>query len=342
MKLEEYILKNKTYIIAEMSANHAGKLENALEIVRKAKLAGADCLKTQTYKASTITLECDNEYFTIKDGLWKKRNLYSLYSEAATPWEWQAEIMEECKKQGLDFLSTPFDKSAVDFLNSIGVEAFKIASFELVDIPLIKYAAAFGKKMIISTGMGTKKEIKDAVTACESVGNHNIVLLKCCSSYPSDYKDVNLQTIVDMRKEFHYPIGLSDHSLGDLVACTAVAMGVNVLEKHICLDKTISSADQSFSLTFEDFHEMVCKIRSVENIKGSIFYGPTESEQESLQFRKSIFSVKDISAGDIFSEDNIRVIRPGDGLEPSMYEDLLGKRAKRNIKRGMPLDVGDV
>ena len=336
MKFEEKI-KRRAYIIAEMSANHAGSFERAKEIIHAAKESGADCIKIQTYTPDTITIDCDNPYFHIDNGTWEGENLYHLYSKAFTPWEWQADLKREADKIGIDFLSTPFDKTAVDFLEGIGTEFYKIASFELVDIPLIEYAASKGKPMIISTGMGSLDEITDAVNAVRGQGNQSLCLLRCASAYPAVSESMNLHTMIDMKEKFHVPVGLSDHSMGSLGAVSAVAMGASVIEKHFCISRKIENPDSTFSMEAKEFAEMVKEIRTVEKAIGKIQYGPSEQEKESIVFRKSVFAVKDISEGEAFTEENIRVIRPGYGLKPKYFKDILNKHAAHDIKRGTPL-----
>lgn len=326
------------YIIAEMSANHAGSLERAKEIIHAAKWAGADCIKIQTYTPDTITIDCDNQYFQINNGTWRGENLYHLYEKAYTPWEWQKELKEEANKVGIDFFSTPFDSTAVDFLEAIGVDFYKIASFELVDIPLISYTASKQKPIIMSVGMGTLEEIEDAVRAVFDTGNHQLCLLKCSSDYPAITSSMNLNTMVDLKERFGVPVGLSDHSLTSLAAVTAVAMGACVIEKHFCISREIKNPDSSFSMTKEEFKDMVCKIRMAETAKGNVYYGPTKQEESNLHFRKSIFVVKDVKEGECFTNENIRVIRPADGLKPKYYKDVLGKVCKKSVKRGQPLD----
>lgn len=327
----------RTYIIAEMSANHAGSFERAKEIIHAAKDAGADCIKIQTYTPDTMTIDCDNEYFQIKKGTWENENLYQLYSKAYTPWEWQADLKWEADKAGIDFLSTPFDKTSVDFLEKIGIEFYKIASFELVDIPLIEYVASKGKPLIISTGMGSFEEIGEAVNAVRNRGNSSICLLRCASAYPAISDSMNLRTMVDMKNRFGVPVGLSDHSMGDLGAVAAVAMGASVIEKHFCISRKIENPDSSFSMEPSEFKKMVDDIRTVEKAMGIVNYGPTEEEKENIVFRRSIFAVRDINAGEVLSEDNIRIIRPGYGMKPKFYCEILGKRAVREIKRGTPI-----
>ena len=336
--LFDKINNGKVYVIAEMSANHGGKLENALEIVRQAASAGADCLKIQTYTADSLTIDCDNEYFKIKGGLWDGYKLYDLYKDAFTPYEWQARIKEECEKCGVDFLSTPFDNHAVDFLGSIGCEAYKIASFELVDIPLIEYVASKGKPMIISCGMGSIEDIQDAVDACHRVGNDRIVLLKCCSEYPTIWEDMHVGNIPDMKKRFHVPIGLSDHSAGSIADVVAVSMGACVIEKHIKLDG-VNSADSEFSMSVNEFAKMVEDVKAAKLISKSNDYSLSDKESSSTVFRRSLFAVKDIYPGDIFTAENIRSIRPGYGIKPKYLKKLLGKTADRMIKRGEPITM---
>ena len=336
--LFEKISIDGIYIIAEMSANHGGSLENALEIVKQAAAAGADCLKIQTYTADSITIDCNRDEFIIKGGLWDGYKLYDLYSDAGTPYEWQETIKAECEKCGIDFLSTPFDNAAVDFLESIGCEAYKIASFELVDIPLIEYAASKGKPMIISCGMGSAEEIQDAVDACRRAGNEQIVLLKCCSEYPANWKDMHIANIPDMKNRFGAEVGLSDHSKGHIAAVAAVAAGACVIEKHVKLDG-VNSADSEFSMSMDEFAAMVKAVRAAKQIIGEVHYGPTEGEKASLVFRRSLYAVKDIRAGEVFTGENVRSIRPSAGLKPKYRKKLIGKTAVCNIKAGTPISM---
>ncbi len=326
-----------TYIIAEMSANHAGSIESAKEIIRKAKECGADCIKIQTYTPDTITIDCENDYFNIRDGIWKGENLYRLYGKAYTPWEWQAELKAEAIKVGIDFFSTPFDKTAVDFLEGIDVEFYKIASFELIDIPLLEYVASKGKPMIISTGMGSFEEIEEAVSAVKSQGNEMIALLKCSSAYPAIPEDMNLNTINHMKNSFNVPVGLSDHSMGSLGAVTAVAMGACIIEKHFCLSRNIENPDAAFSMEPSEFKKMVDDIRIVEKAKGIVSYKVSDSEKENLLVRRSLFAIKDIKKGDILTEENVRSIRPGYGLKPKYMKEVLDKHALVDINRGNPI-----
>lgn len=342
MKLSKYLRQGRTYIIAEMSANHTGKLENALEIVRQAKAAGADCLKIQTYTADTLTLDCDNAYFRVQGGLWNGYKLYDLYKDAYTPWDWQPIIKAECDKVGIDFLSTPFDKTATDFLEEMGCEAYKIASFELVDIPLIEYVAGKGKPMIVSCGMGSVEEVQDAVDACRRAGNEQIVLLKCCSEYPAKWEDMHLANIPDMARRFGVPVGLSDHSMGSLAAVVGVSLGACVVEKHVCLSRKMKNPDSEFSMEIAEFAEMVQQVHAAKQIAAGPDYTLTPNEQESTVFRRSLFAVKDIQEGEAFTEENIKSIRPSYGLEPKYMSEILGQCARRTILRGEPLKSGDM
>ena len=326
------------YIIAEMSANHAGSLERAKEIIHAAKEAGADCVKIQTYTPDTLTIDCDNEYFHIRNGTWEGENLYQLYRKAFTPWEWQPELKTEAEKAGIDFFSTPFDRSSVDFLEEIGVEFYKIASFELVDIPLIEYVASKGKPILLSTGMGSLGEIEDAVNAIRGKNNERFILLRCASAYPAITDEMNLATMVNMKELFGVPVGLSDHSMGSVGAVAAVALGASVIEKHFCMDREIENPDASFSMNPEEFQQMVLDIRQAERAIGYVNYGVSAQEADSSIFRKSVFSVQDIRKGETLTEENVRVIRPGYGLQPKFYQDILGHTASRDIKRGTPFD----
>ncbi|PYG89122.1 pseudaminic acid synthase [Ruminiclostridium sufflavum DSM 19573] len=325
------------YIIAEMSANHAGDINRAIEIVHAAKGAGADCIKIQTYTPDTITIDCDNKYFRIDNGTWEGETLYSLYGKAYTPWEWQPILKKEADRIGIDFLSTPFDKTSVDFLENMGIGFYKIASFEIVDIPLIKYVASKAKPMIISTGMASLEEIEEAVAAAQISGCRDICLLKCSSAYPAVPENMNLATIAEMKNRFGLAVGLSDHSLGSVAAITAVALGAKIIEKHFCISRDIENPDSSFSMDKEEFAIMVKEIREAERAIGTISYDISQEEAESKIFRKSIFVVKDMKEGERFSERNIRVIRPGWGMKPKYYENIIGKCSKVNVKRGEPL-----
>ncbi len=332
----EKIDNNQVYFIAEMSANHGGSLDTALQIVREAAGAGADCIKLQTYTADSLTINCDKEPFMIKGGLWDGYKLYDLYTDAATPYEWHKPIKDECERCGIDFLSTPFDSAATDFLDNLGVEAYKIASFELVDIPLIEYTASKGKPMIMSCGMASLEEIQDAVDACKRAGNEQIVLLKCCSEYPANWEDMHLGNIPDMRGRFGVHVGLSDHSFGSIGAIVAVSMGAQVIEKHVKIDG-IESADSEFSMTMDQFAHMVQDVRSARLIAQGPDYSLSPKEQLSTVFRRSLFAIKDISVGEEITEQNVRSIRPGYGVAPKNLKAMVGKKATVAIKRGDPI-----
>ncbi len=335
------IRNDEVYFIAEMSANHGGSLENALEIVRQAAEAGADCIKLQTYTPDTLTIDCDKEYFRIKGGLWDGYKLYDLYKNACTPYEWHKPIKEECEKFGIDFFSTPFDTSAVDYLEELGVEAYKIASFELVDIPLIEYAASKGKPMIMSCGMASVDEIKDAVDACRKVGNDKIVLLKCCSEYPANWEDMHLGNIPDMKDRFGVHVGLSDHSVGSLGAVVAVTLGARVVEKHFKLDN-VDSVDSKFSMSMVEYEKMIIEVKNAKKIADGPTYELTEGERKQKVYRRSLFAIKDINLGDVFSKDNIGIIRPGYGLEPKYFYDIIGKKCEKRLTRGEPLTMDNI
>ena len=339
-----FLLKNRkigdsepVYIIAEMSGNHAGSLENALSIVRSAKESGADCIKIQTYTPDTMTINSDKEWFKIGKGTWEGDTLYKLYQKAYTPWEWQARLKEEADKIGIDFLSTPFDKSAVDFLEALGVTCYKIASFEVVDLPLIKYVASKNKPIIMSTGNATLGEIEEAVGAIRAAENNQICLLKCSSAYPAIPEDMNLATIKHLSETFNVIAGLSDHSMGSATAVMSVAMGAKIIEKHFTISRKIKNPDASFSMEPQEFKKMVEDIRIAEKSIGRVSYDISEKEKESLIFRRSLFVVEDIAEGEAFTEKNVRVIRPGYGLKPKYFEEVIGKKALTNIERGTPL-----
>lgn len=325
------------YIIAEMSANHNQEFDQAVKLIHAAKEAGADAIKLQTYTPDTMTIDCDNEYFRIGEGtIWAGKTLYDLYKEAYTPWEWQPKLNELANDLGMDLFSSPFDKSAVDFLERMGVPAYKIASFELVDIPLIQYVAQTGKPMIMSTGMATLAEIDEAVQTAREAGATQIALLKCTSAYPALPEEMNLRTIPHMAEAFGVPVGLSDHTLGIAVPVAAVALGACIIEKHFTLSRSVPGPDSAFSLEPHEFKEMVDAIRTAEKACGRVSYTVTEREAASRIFRRSLFVVKDMNAGDVFTEENIRSIRPGNGLNTRYLSEILGRRAKEDIKAGSP------
>lgn len=324
----------KTFIVAELSANHGHKLEVALESVRAAKEAGADAVKIQTYTADTITLNCDRNDFKVKGTLWDGRTLYDLYQEAYTPWEWHQAIFDEAKKCGLVCFSTPFDKTAVDFLDDLGNPICKIASFEITDIPLIEYAAKKGKPMVISTGIAMPEDIELAVQTCRKVGNFDITLLKCTSSYPAPIEDANLMTMVDMKNRYGVKVGLSDHTMGYDVAVAAVALGATMLEKHFILDRSIGGPDAAFSMEIGEFSAMVKSIRNVEKAIGEVVYPTDPSKIKGREFCRSLYVAEDIKAGEVITEKNVRSVRPGFGLHTKFYKDILGKKVSRDLTKG--------
>lgn len=363
---------NPAYIIAEMSANHGQSFERAVAIIHAMKDAGADAVKLQTYTPDTITIDCDNRYFTdcLKGTLWEGKTLYELYAEAFTPWDWQPKLKEEAEELGMDFFSTPFDVTAVDFLEQMDVPAYKVASFEIVHLPLIRRIAATGKPMILSTGMATKEEITEAIDAARSAGvmvskpvlsaaeasNHtrasglDIALLKCTSAYPARMEDANLRTIPAMMEEFGVPVGLSDHTMGHAAPVTAITLGASIIEKHFVMDREKDKGpDSAFSMEPQEFRDMVDAVRAAERdpqsapieekALGAARFRPTDAERKSLLFRPSIFVVEDVRAGEPFTERNLRIIRPGDGLAPKELPRVLGTNAAKNIERGTPLSM---
>lgn len=331
-------MDNKVMVVAEISANHGHDIEIVKKSIKAAKEIGCDAAKIQTYTPDTITLDCDNEYFRINTGtIWDGTTLYKLYSEAYMPWEWHEELFEYAKSIDFTLFSTPFDKTAADLLEKCGNPIYKIASFEITDIPLIKYAASLGKPMIISTGIATEEEIRDAVEACKQVGNDDVCLLKCTSQYPAKKEDANLNTMLDMGARFACKTGLSDHTTGDEVAVAAAAMGASVIEKHFILDREIGGPDASFSMTADEFAAMTEKIRLVEKIRGEVSYEIDEKKQKSRKYARSLFVVKDVKAGDIVTEENVKSIRPADGMAPKEYEKVLGKRFSIDVEKGQPL-----
>lgn len=342
MKLYEKISHGEPYIIAEMSANHAGKIENAYYIIEEAAKAGADCVKIQTYTADTLTIDCKEEPYIIKGGLWHGYNYYQLYQEAMTPWEWQADLKRKCEEVGVDFLSTPFDYTAVDFLENLGIEFYKIASFELVDIPLIEYVAEKGKPIIMSCGMGSEEEVLEALEACRRKGNDQVVLLKCCSQYPAKFEDMNVSTIPLLKEKFGVPVGLSDHSMGSLAAVVAASLGAVVIEKHVCISREIENPDAGFSMEIGEFADMVQDVKNAVTIKGNPTMELTEHEKNGLSGRRSLAAVKEIEQGEVFTKENVRSIRPAVGIKPKYYKELLGKKAKRAYRFGEGIEIGEV
>jgi pseudaminic acid synthase len=325
------------YIIAEMSANHRQDFDTAVRIMEAAKEAGADAVKLQTYTPDTLTIDSEKDLFRIRETIWKGVKLYDLYREAYMPWEWQPKLKGIADRLGMDLFSSPFDASAVDFLETLNVPAYKVASFELVDLPLLSRIAATRKPIILSTGMATKEEIEEALRAIGEAGGEEVCLLKCTSAYPAPPEEMNLRTLPDLSEAFGVPVGLSDHTLGSEVALAAVALGASLIEKHFTLSRGVPGPDSSFSMEPAEFAAMVKGIRTVEKALGRISYELSEKEAESRPFRRSLFVVKDMRAGDLFTEENVRSIRPGNGLHTRHLGEVLGKRAARNVDRGTPL-----
>lgn len=326
------------YIIAEISANHNQDYGEAVRIIRAANEAGADAVKLQTYTPNTLTIDCDKEEFRIGEGtLWEGRNLYDLYSEAYTPWEWYPKLKDVAEELNIDLFSTAFDPTAVDFLEEMDVPVHKVASFEIVDIPLIEKMARTGKPLIISTGMANLGEIEEAVQAARNAGASEIALLKCTSAYPAPPEEMNLRTIPHLSEAFGVPVGLSDHTLGIEVPIAAVALGACIVEKHFTLSRSVPGPDSAFSLQSHEFKAMVGAIRMAEKALGEVHYGVREEEAKSRAFRRSLFVVKDVKAGEIFAEENVRSIRPGYGLHPRHLHQILGSRASMDVARGTPL-----
>ncbi|MCW1713954.1 MULTISPECIES: pseudaminic acid synthase [Synergistaceae] len=338
MNIDFFDTSNKVFIIAELSANHGHDIAIAKKTIDAVKDSGADAIKLQTYRADTLTIDCNNDYFKLDIGtIWDGRTLYDLYSEAYTPWEWHEELMDYANRLGLIFFSSPFDKTAADFLEGLNVPAYKIASFELMDIPLIEYIASKGKPMIMSTGVASLSEICDAVVSCRRMNNNQIMLMKCTSSYPAKVEDANLLMIPNMKETFEVEVGLSDHTLGITAPIVSIVLGARAIEKHFILDKSIGGPDSSFSLEPDEFKKMVDSVREAEKALGKINYN-LESTQKNRLIGRSLFVVEDVEEGEIFTENNIRSIRPGYGLPPKYIKNILGKKAKNNIKRGTPLN----
>ena len=331
---------NSVFVIAELSANHNGSLETALETIRAAKRTGANAIKLQTYTADTLTIQSDKDDFIIKSGsIWDGKTFYDLYQSAYTPWEWHEELFNCAKEEGLICFSSPFDKSAVDFLENLNVPAYKIASFEITDIPLIEYVASKGKPIILSTGIATSEDIELALDACRRVGNHDIALLKCTSSYPAPIEEANMAMIPDFQERFNVIPGLSDHTLGSTVPIVATTLGARIIEKHFILDRSIGGPDASFSMNEEEFTDMVKAVREAERAVGVVSYEPTEKQMKGRAFSRSLYVVEDINEGDVFTSENIRSIRPGHGLHPRYFEMIIGKKSKVNLSKGTRMSI---
>lgn len=329
---------HSVYVIAEVSANHHHKYDHAVKIVEAAKEAGADAVKLQTYTADTITIDCDRPEFRISGTIWKGRNLHGLYREAYTPWEWQPRLKQLASDLGFDLFSSPFDATAVDFLEKMDVPAYKLASFELVDLPLIEKIAATGKPLIISTGMGTLEEVEEAVTTARRAGAMQIALLKCTSAYPAAAGEMNLRTIPELARRFRVPVGLSDHTMGTAVPVAAVAIGACIVEKHLTLSRSEPGPDSAFSLEPQEFKDMVSAVRLAEKALGKVHFGVGTNEESSRVFRRSLFVVHAMRRGELFTAENVRSIRPGHGLHTRYLREVIGCRAARDIERGTPLN----
>ena len=341
MKISNFkISKNsKVFIIAELSANHNGSLDTDIETIKAAKRAGADCIKLQTYTPDTLTIDSNKDDFLIKGTIWDGNNLYSLYKEAHTPWEWHQKLFEVAKDVNMVCFSSPFDQSAVDFLEDFNVPAFKIASFEITDIPLIEYTASKGKPVIISTGIAKEEDIVLAINACKNVGNHEIALLKCTSSYPSPIEEANLIMIQDLAKKFNCVSGLSDHTTGPTAAIAGTVLGAKIIEKHFILDRSIGGPDASFSMNEKEFGLMVKSIRDAEKSIGKINYNLTEKQLKGKEFSRSLYIVEDVKKNQIVTKENVKSIRPGYGLHPKYYNEILGKKFVKDIEKGERMNL---
>lgn len=337
MKIENFTIdkNSKVFIIAELSANHNGSIEVAIETIKAAKRAGADCIKLQTYRADTITLDSKNEDFLIKGGsIWDGKNLFELYQEAYTPWEWHEKLFEVAKEEGLISFSSPFDPTSVALLESLNVPAYKIASFEITDIPLIELVASKGKPVIISTGIATIEDIELAINACHRMGNHNVALLKCTSSYPAPIEEANMVMVKDLAERFGVITGLSDHTLGSTVPIVATCFGAKIIEKHFILDHSIGGPDASFSMDETEFTQMVKAIREAESAIGKVDFSLTEKQVKGKNFCRSLYVVEDVKKGEIITEKNVRSIRPGFGLHPRYYPQAIGSKAIKDFEKG--------
>lgn len=341
MKIGNFTIDDKSpvFIIAELSANHNGSLDNALATIKAAKRAGADCIKLQTYTADTITLDSDKEDFVIKGTIWDGKKLHTLYQEAYTPWEWHEQIYRVAQEEGLICFSSPFDKTAVDLLESLNSPAYKIASFEITDIPLIEYVASKGKPVIISTGIARQEDIELALDACHRMGNYDVALLKCTSSYPAPIDEANMCMVKDLAERYNVISGLSDHTMGSTVPVVATVFGAKIIEKHFIIDRAIGGPDASFSMNEEEFTAMVKAVREAEKASGVVDYNLTEKQAKGRDFSRSLYIAEDIKEGEIFTEKNLRSVRPGFGLHPKYYNQLLGKKATTHLEKGTPMQL---
>ena len=336
MKIKNYSIDHDSpvFIIAELSANHNGSIATALETVKAAKRAGADCIKLQTYRADTITIDSKKDDFLIKGTIWEGRNLFELYEEAYTPWEWHETLFKAAEAEGLVCFSSPFDPTSVELLESLNAPAYKIASFEITDIPLIELVASKGKPVIISTGIAEEADIELALDACKRMGNNDIALLKCTSSYPAPIEEANMIMVAAMAEKYGVITGLSDHTIGSTVPVVATCFGAKIIEKHFILDRSIGGPDASFSMNEAEFTAMVRAVREAEAAIGRVDYTLTDKQRKGKDFSRSLYVVEDIKAGDVITEANVRSIRPGYGLHPKHYREILGKKANRDLERG--------
>ncbi|CAM4084430.1 pseudaminic acid synthase [Flavobacterium sinopsychrotolerans] len=341
MKIENIEINNNSpvFIIAELSANHNGSIETAIETIRGAKRAGADCIKLQTYTAETITIDSRKEDFLIKGTIWDGKNLYDLYKEAYTPWEWHEQLMKVAEEEGLVCFSSPFDKTAVDFLETLNVPAYKIASFEITDIPLIEYVASKGKPVIFSTGIAEKEDIELALEACKRMGNNDIALLKCTSSYPAPIQEANMCMVKDLAERYNVISGLSDHTIGATVPIVATVFGAKIIEKHFILDRSIGGPDASFSMNEAEFTEMVKAVREAESAIGKVDYNLTEKQMKGKDFSRSLYVVEDVKDGDTITERNVRSIRPGFGIHPKYFTQIEGSTFNRDVEKGSRMNL---
>lgn len=340
MKIGKFNIETDgVFIIAELSANHNGSLDIALKTIRAAAEVGANAIKLQTYTPDTMTINCDKEDFIINGTIWDGKNLYKLYEEAHTPWEWHQQLFNCAKENGLICFSTPFDKSSVDFLEGLDTPAYKIASFEITDIPLIEYTASKKKPIIISTGIATHEDIESALDACYRMGNRDVALLKCTSSYPAPIEEANLVMVKDMAERYGVITGLSDHTIGHIAPVVATCFGARIIEKHFILDKTIGGPDASFSLTKDEFGVMVNSVRQAEKSIGTVNYDLTAKQVKGRNFSRSIYVVKDIKAGQLLTEENVRVIRPGFGIHPKLLMEIMGRKINCDVERGTALHL---
>jgi pseudaminic acid synthase len=331
--------KSPVFIIAELSANHNGSLDNALATIKAAKRAGADCIKLQTYTADTITLDSDKEDFVIKGTIWDGKKLHTLYKEAYTPWEWHEQIYRVAKEEGLICFSSPFDNTAVDLLESLHSPAYKIASFEITDIPLIEYVASKGKPVIISTGIAQQEDIELALDACHRMGNYDIALLKCTSSYPAPIEEANMCMVKDLADRYNVISGLSDHTMGSTVPIVATVFGAKIIEKHFIIDRSIGGPDASFSMNEEEFTAMVKAVREAEKASGLVDYKLTEKQAKGRDFSRSLYIAENIKAGEIFTDKNLRSVRPGFGLHPKHFNEIIGKKSNQDLEKGTPMKL---